>query len=332
MKTSQETQIPGPALPLEAQIVPPVVQGNIFMLALREQVVFPHMRTSISVKHQDFELLHKHCEYHHTDIQFGAVTLKPTAAFDVYEIGTFCVVIRHFQPSNSRSDNDDKAMTTIIVEGKARFQMVNLNQLDPYREATIKLIDQEEEDSDDVEIDRLAILVRWALVKLLTETAFIEGEHQNHNAACLNALEALLAGKHCAPITAVKNGSKQSKTKSASFLGDMIGAGLEQFITAERQQVLATVPVRERLVLVLDLVCQVTEAQRIQSADRKRCHLAGLKRQHQMRLKKQHRESVLQQQLNEIREELLKLKKLQLREIRMELSKLKNKKWLKSSL
>merc|ERR1719375_1709574 len=181
-KTTQEIQIPGPASPPEAQIVPPGVQGNIFMLALREQVVFPNIRTSICVKHQAFELLRKHCHHHHTDIQFGAVTLKPTVAFDVYEIGTFCVVIRQSQPSNSESENDDNAMTTIVVEGKSRFQMVNFNPFDLYPEATIKLIDQEEEDSDGVEIDMLAILVRWALVKHLKETAFVEGEHQNGNA------------------------------------------------------------------------------------------------------------------------------------------------------
>jgi len=331
MKTSRENEIPGPASPLEAKIVPQGIQGNMFMLALREQVVFPNIRTSIFVKHEAFELLRKHCDYHHTDIQFGAVTLKPTA-FDVYETGTFCVVIRQSQSSNSRSENDDNAMTTIIVEGKSRFQMVNFNQLDPYREATIKLIDPEEEACDGVEIDIFANLVRGALVNLLKETGFIEGEHQDHNAACLTALEALLAGKHCAPITAVKNGSEQNKTKSASVLADMIGAGLEQFITAERQQVLATVPVRERLVLLLNLVCQATEAHRIRLADRKRLHLTGLKRQHQMMLRKQHRESLLQRQLHEIREELLKLKKQQLCEIRMELSKLKNKKRLKSSL
>lgn len=189
------------------------------------------------------------------------------------------------------AENDNDVMVTLVVEGRSRFQIFKFNHFEPYHKAMIELIDHEEEGDDDaVEVEALAFSVRGALVKHLKETSLSEGEN---NAVCFSAL---LAGRQW--------------QKSASFLADMIGAGLGQLVTAERQQVLATVPVRQRLVLVLDLLRQAGEAQRIQLMNK-------IKSDIQVRLKKQQRESILTRQLQEIRREL---------------SKLKNKKRPKSSL
>lgn len=275
MESFHDTGTPRPAVPLEADTVPQEVQENVCILALREQVVFPSIQSSIRLRQQTFELLCKHCEDHHTN-HIGVITLKPTSSFDFYEIGTLCKVVRQSHSSNSRSD------CTIVVEGRSRFQIVNFHHVEPYHKANIKLIDQEKEGDNDANVlETLAFSVRCALVKHLKENRLGD---QNHNAV---SFSALLAGKQW--------------QKSVSFLADMIGAGLGQLVTAERQQVLATIPVRQRLLLVLDLLCQAGEAQRIQLANKINSDI-------QARLKKQDREKLLKRQLQELRKELSKIK------------------------
>jgi len=280
MESFQDTGIPGPALPQEADTVPQGVQENIFILALRDQVVFPSIQTSVCLRQQTFELLSKHCEEYNTN-HIGVITFKPTSSFDFYEIGTFCKVVRQSHPSDSKSG------CTIVVEGRSRFQIVNFHHVEPYHKANIKLIDQEKESDNDANVlEMLAFSVRNALVKHLKENRLGD---QNFNAV---SFSALLAGKQW--------------QKSVSFLTDMIGAGLGQLLTAERQQVLATIPLQQRLLLVLDLLRQAGEAHRLQLENKINSEINS---DIQARLKKQDREKLLKRQLQELQKELSKIKK-----------------------
>jgi len=202
---------------------------------------------------------------------------------DVYEVGTLCKLISHSQNStSSRSDKKDEVITAIAVEGRSRFTLVNFNQTSPYRIATINLISENEE-GDGVEVKALRSSVQQALLKHLKENLGNEGNNSQNGAG----LSALLGGKQI------------KWPSSASLLADMVGAGLLQLTTAERQQVLENLSVRKRLEVVLDLLTKVGEAHRISNE---------INSNIRAKTEEEFREVVLRRQMQELQNEMRKLK------------------------
>eukprot|EP00746_Dinoflagellata_sp_MGD_P003435 gnl/MRDRNA2_/MRDRNA2_106683_c0_seq1.p1 gnl/MRDRNA2_/MRDRNA2_106683_c0~~gnl/MRDRNA2_/MRDRNA2_106683_c0_seq1.p1 ORF type:complete len:999 (+),score=209.89 gnl/MRDRNA2_/MRDRNA2_106683_c0_seq1:147-3143(+) len=262
------------------------MEDNVFVLALRDQVVFPNIRTSIGLRQRTFEQLCEHCETHHTN-DIACVTIKSgkNKEEDFYEVGTLCKLISHSQSSSTRSGNKDDTITVIAVEGRSRFKIRRINQIQPYRTATVELVHPSEEgDNGNVEIKALMTSVQQSLVKHLKDSDVIQGGNQKQAS---NGLSALLDGKRIQWPT------------SGSLLADMIAAGLGQVTTAERQQVLASIPVRNRLELVLDLLNKVGEAHRISKE---------INSNISAKTEEEFREAVLRRQMQEIQKEIRKLK------------------------
>jgi ATP-dependent Lon protease len=265
----------------------PQVEENVFILALREQVVFPNIRTSIGLRQRTFEQLCEHCERHHTN-DIACITMTPgkNKDEDLYEVGTLCKLISHSQSSSTRSGNKDDTITIIAVEGKSRFKIRSFDQTQPYRTATIELVNQKEEgDNGTVEVKALMNSVQQSLLKHLKDSNLMQGGGNQKQSA--SGLSALLDGKRI------------QWPNSGSLLADMVGAGLGQLTTAERQEVLASIPVRARLELVLDLLNKVGEAHRISKE---------INNNISAKTEEQFREAVLQRQMQEIQKELRKLK------------------------
>lgn len=252
------------------------IEDNVFILALQDQVVFPHIQTSISLKRRTFEQLCEHCERHHTN-DIAVILMRPGKHKDedVHEMGTLCKLI---SSSSSQSGKKDE-VTVIEVKGSARFRVLNFNQTQPYRTGTVELIDQNEEgDNGTVEVKALMNSVQQLLSKHLR-----------------NQLNKAAAD----PIV-LPDGKPIQWPNSGSLLADMVGAGLGQLTTAERQQVLAIIPVQYRLELVLELLSKVGEAQRISKEINSNIRAKS---------EEEFREVMLRRQMEEIQKELRKIKK-----------------------
>lgn len=216
------------------------IKNNIFIVVLREQVVFPNIQTRIGLAQKTLMKFYEHSKRYKTNA-IGVMTLRCETTMDVYQIGTFCCVI-------SRSPN------AIIVEGASRFKVVRFNWGEPYCTAMIKLIDQQEDGNNNcAELKASITFVRQSIVSLLREKQLVQMGNQNLAAASLSEL----FHKECE-----KSGHDVS-AKSASSLADLVGAGLGQLTTAERYQVLATVTLQKRLQLVLDFLRKARQAEQI---------------------------------------------------------------------
>merc|ERR1719191_854482 len=112
----------------------------------------------------------------------------------------------------------DDVITAIAVEGTSRFTILSMDQVQPYRTATVKLIDQKEEgDHDHVEVKALMSSVQKALWKYLKDSD-LQSSNSNKN---VQGLSALLGGRQI------------HWPQSPSLLADMVGAGLGQLTAAE---------------------------------------------------------------------------------------------------
>lgn len=268
----------------EDPVVTSVSQGKVFILALQEYVIFPNIRTSINLRQRTFRQLCEHMAQHNTK-DIGVITVNPgkREEDDLYRIGTFCKLITHSQP---RLDSeDDNGTASIVVHGSSRFKLVNFEQTQPYRTATIELIQPKAEgDNDDVEVQGLMDLVQQSLLEHFKGKD--EREIRTRNAACLSELACKkLRDKHW--------------PTSASLLADMVGFGLGQLTTKERQQVLASVPMRKRLEVVLDLLSKIGEAQKV--AEEINCNI-------KTKSQAEVQEAMLRMQLKELQKEMRMLK------------------------
>lgn len=151
-----------PAVP--ARKVQEAKCGNVFILILREEVVFPDGRpTTIAVAQETLQQVCEHCERHQTT-NIGVIAMKAGRRWpgDVYGIGTFCKLVSP-QPLVSRSTTSDPkvtetlltfeslpkrktddALTPLVLEGTSRFKLVTWEQEKPYKIATVQLIEQKE--------------------------------------------------------------------------------------------------------------------------------------------------------------------------------------------
>lgn len=258
---------------------------NVFILSLRQQVIFPAIRTSITIQPQTFAELCEFCEkYGSTHVGVGVVSAKPnngSNAEELYDLGTYCRIASHSQ-STTKVKDKEVSVVTLSIEGQSRFQVLNYTQISPYRLANIKLLDEKEGAGSDPKVKALMQNVEDLVGELLKES-----QPQSGNESGL--LKNLFGGS--------KNRIRMPT--SPSVLADMIAAGLSQLSVAERQQVLETLDIQKRLELVMDLVQKAVEV-------RKMSREISLKMQ--KRTEDELRETVLRRQLQELQREMRKLK------------------------
>lgn len=260
---------------------------NVFILSLRQQVIFPAIRTSITIQPQTFAELCEFCEkYGSTHVGVGVVSVKPSNGNhieDLYELGTYCRIASHSQ-STTKVKDKEVSVVTLSIEGQSRFQVESYTQTSPYRLANIRLLDEKEGAGNDPTVKALMQNVEELVTELLKES-----QSQNGNESGSGLLKNLFGGS--------KNRIRMPT--SPSVLADMIAAGLSQLSVAERQQVLETLDIQKRLELVLDLVQKAVEV-------RKMSREINLKMQ--KRTEDELRETVLRRQLQELQREMRKLK------------------------
>mmetsp|Transcript_125028 Transcript_125028/g.324791 ORF Transcript_125028/g.324791 Transcript_125028/m.324791 type:complete len:987 (+) Transcript_125028:60-3020(+) len=255
---------------------------DVFILALRQQVVFPAIRTSITIPPQTFSELCDFCEKHDST-QIGVVAMKSTnkGAEELYTTGTYCRIASHAHSTTKMGDKE-VTVVTLSIEGQSRFEVQNFTQTSPFHVANIKVLQERETSGEaSAEVAGLMQTLQQNIIDMLNESP--------QGAAGQTGFLKNLFGTN----------KRTRWPSSPSVLADMIAAGLSQLSIAERQQVLETLDVQKRLQLVLDLVQKVVEVQRLSKE---------INSKMQKRSEDELRETVLRRQLHELQREMRKLK------------------------
>jgi ATP-dependent Lon protease len=261
------------------------VRDNVFILNLRQQVIFPAIRTQVTIQPQIFTELCEFCEKYDST-QVGVIAMKPNSKEgdepELYEIGTYCRIASHSQ-SSTKSGDQEVSVVTLAIEGQSRFQVLKYSQTSPYRLASIKLLEMKEGSGPSPEVKALMQNVEQHVMELMKD-----GPPDRNGANSSGLLKGLF-----------NNRQRVRWPSSPSVFADMIAAGLPQLTPDERQQVLETLDLKPRLELVLDLVQKEVEVQKLSRE-------IGLKRQ--KRTENDLRKAVLQRQMQELQREMRKLK------------------------
>jgi len=261
------------------------VRNDIFILSLRQQVIFPAMRTSVSVSPQTFSELCDFCEKHNrTHVGVLTVDTSSEGGNELYATGTWCRIASHAQSTTKVRDRE-VSVVTLSMEGQSRFKVESFSQSAPFHVADICLLD-ERDGSESVDVKALVQSVQQAVQELLSEVSQPQGSEE--------------AGSGAGLLKNLFGGSKRVRwPASPSVLADMIAAGLTQLSIPERQQVLDTVELKPRLELVLQLVKKVSEVQTLSKE---------ITANMQKRTQDELRETVLKRQLGELQREMRKLR------------------------
>jgi len=253
-------------------------RGPVLILPLATQVIFPSMRQTIEISKQQFDEV---CDYLEKTGSngIGAVALQPGkrggVGTELYEVGTFCRLVSN--SANGGQDGKDKAspgQVQITVEGGERFKIVDFVETSPQRIAAVQFLQEAEVDANSVELRALIGSVQEKLTEIVKQAQ--DGRQQN------------------------AWGKRQLKwPSSATMLADVVGATLPQLSVEERQQILETLDVRQRLELVLDLLQRETAAQRMSSEIS-----SSMQRSRELEV----RRAFLQRQIQEVQRGLQKLR------------------------
>mmetsp|Transcript_18426 Transcript_18426/g.40292 ORF Transcript_18426/g.40292 Transcript_18426/m.40292 type:complete len:950 (+) Transcript_18426:73-2922(+) len=263
------------------------VKNNVLVLSFRQQVVFPALRTSISVTPQTFTELCDLCEKNDTTPHVAIFAVKSSGknGDKLYDVGTYCKVASHTR-STAKSGNQELSVVTLSIEGVSRFRVQKFVQTKPFRIADIELIEEQEDANASVEIRALEQTLQQLMADMLKESAPQERSETGAASGFLRNL--FVSGKQ-----------RIRWPPSAGLLADMVGAGMPQLVLAERQQVLETIDLKARLELVVDLVRKGIEVQRVSRE-------INLKMQR--RTEDELRETILRRQLQEVQKEMRRLK------------------------
>lgn len=256
-----------------------MVQHGMFVLVLREQVVFPMFRTSVTVQLETFKAMCDFFERNGGVQEIGAVALKQ-AESEPYSVGTCCRLAGHTQ-STTKSGGSETTLVTLALEGLHRIAIEGFTQTSPFHVAIVRRL----EDSTSVDVETLALRVRQNMTSILEQQDGAEKEKLSIS----NMLRGLLGAL----------GSKRARLpESPSVLADIAGAGLKQLAVAERQKVLETTDLKKRLEFVLELTQKALDVRKRS----KEIFSAAVRNEEELR------ETVLRRQLKDLHKELRSLK------------------------
>lgn len=273
MSAEDEEQMNNEPLPEELPLLP-----------LRNTVLFPGVVIPITVgRDKSIRLIR---EAYRGNRTIGVVSQKsdnvedPGIA-DLNTVGTIAHIIKMLRMPDGN--------TTVILQGKRRFELVQVTQLEPYMRATIRPFAETRPRSGDQEFQALIGSIKDTALNIINQNPQLPSEAQ----------------------MAIKN------IESPSFLINFISSNMNAPVE-EKQRILQTADLKERATLVLKFL----------SADLQMLELKNqIQNKVKVDLDKQQREYFLHQQIKTIQEELggnpVEQELAELRE------RSKNKKWSK---
>lgn len=205
------------------------VRHHVLVLALSDRVMFPGIRSVIEVPYTTFLKARRFLKEGRAG-GIGLVARCPSIG-ELYEMGTFCWVVSHIviggTGGEGRTTEASHPSIRLVVEGRSRCRVLHYTQLSPLPVTTVQLL-EEPLGEGGVTVSSLALHVQKHILELLGPTSQRQPQWP----------------------------------QSASGLADVVGAALAPLSIGQRQQILETVDVQERLELVLPLVQEAVWRQR----------------------------------------------------------------------
>lgn len=234
---------------------------DIPILPLRNNVLFPGVVIPITVgRDKSIELI-KHANK--TDKIIGVVSQKKTeienpGIENLHKIGTVASIIRLLKMPDGSS--------TVIIQGKRRFELEEITQEDPFLRGRIKLCDEGKAPKDNQEFTAIVQSMKKLAIKIIRESPDIPTEAQ----------------------FAIKN------IDSPSFLINFISSNMNATV-AEKQTMLDELDWMKRAMSVLQYLTKESKQLEMRNEIQSRVKID---------LDKKQREYFLQQQIKTIQEEL----------------------------
>lgn len=242
---------------MNAEDVPEVLP----VLPLRNTVLFPGVVIPITVGREKSIKLIK--DYYKNDRIIGVVSQKDVDvedpdANDISNIGTVAHIIKMLQMPDGN--------TTVIIQGKKRFEILNLIQTDPYFKAQVIPYESSEISENDKEFNALISSLKDLALQIITLTPHIPAEAK----FAINNIE------------------------SSGFLVNFVSSNLNIEVK-EKQKLLEISDVFKRANLVLSHLTKELQVLELKNQIQKKVKVD---------LDKQQRDYLLNQQLKTIQEEL----------------------------
>lgn len=256
------------------------IRKDVFVLALRQQVIFPAIRTSITVSPETFGELCDFCEKHNRT-HVGVLTVNEDTTSEFFKTGTWCRIASHQQTTTKYGDME-QTVISLAMEGQFRFEVEEFTQKRPFHVATIRLLEERDPNEHSQEVKDLVVKLQQSMQDFLSSNAAKQEEGVSR------ALRNIFG-----------NTRKARWPGSPSVMADMVAASLPQLSVQERQQVLDTNLIKPRLELVMKLVEQVMEVQQLSKK---------ISDQVQRRPSEELRETVLRRQLQDLYREMRKMR------------------------
>lgn len=255
---------------------------DIFILALRQQVIFPAMRATVTVSQDTFTELCDFCEKNQRT-HIACITMRPDG--ELYSTGTWCRIASH-QQSTAKFQDQETTVIALTMEGQCRLQVEKFTQKTPFHVGDVRLLEEMRDQHHSEEVPKLVEQVQGAMNEFMHLN--LSDKHQEENQSPRRLLPNIFG-----------NSKKARWPASPSVLADMVAAALQQLSIEEKQQVLDTLELPARLGLVLKLVKQVNEVLRLskQMSDKV-----------QRRSSEELRETVLKRQLTDLHREMRRLR------------------------
>ena len=237
------------------------VPDKLSILPLRNTVLFPGVVIPITVGRDKSINLIK--DAYKGDKIIGVVAQKndsvedPTAE-DLNKIGTVAQIIKMLRMPDGN--------TTVIIQGKKRFELKEINQTQPYMKASITAFSENRPKKDDKEFDALVSSLKDLALQIVKQSPHIPSE----------------AG------FALKN------IESPSFLINFISSNMNAPVE-EKQKMLEVVDLKERATMVLSNLTKELQMLELKNQIQSKVKVD---------LDKQQRDYFLHQQMKTIQEEL----------------------------
>jgi ATP-dependent Lon protease len=256
--------------------------ASMVVLAIPNQVLFPGARVPIDLPRKVFDELSQLIEAKGAS-EIVVVALQPKRGTSgvPYDIATACQLVSH-------TAGDSKAATISQGSASGSGSTIQLQVEGRKRARILKFVS-----------GAPASLVRMAHIEMIDESHVDDGNV---------AVRALVHSVHEKVAELVKQAQDKNKTAmgkrsiklppSASALADMVGTVMTQLSVEERQRILETLDVQQRMELVMDYLQRETEAQKMSSE----IH-TSMQKAREVEI----RQAILQRQIQEVQKGLQRL-------------------------
>lgn len=140
-----------------------VINSDLSILPLRNTILFPGVILPVTIGRESSLELIKEASGKE-NFYFGAITqldekVEDPEEKDLYQIGTVAEIVKIFEMPNN--------MTTVILQGRKRFQLDKITQTSPYRKAKVTLLDDVKLNEENVKTTALLTAIRETAVKII---------------------------------------------------------------------------------------------------------------------------------------------------------------------